>query len=182
MIEQFDTTLTELYKRRQEKDISYEKFIKNLEKQSFIFLRGLLNIDLELPTRFGTLHSTIHPPNTIKEKGREGGSVIANFNSWVILNKRRNKVRNVIRTKISCSVLFDMTLKEFIQLVGHEMIHYYDLVSNKKWPLYHKRKFLKIMNKWNKQLKPYNLKINSIGCNTVGEIKWKSNNGDLKSL
>lgn len=181
MIEQFDTTLTELYKR-QEKDISYEKFIKDLEKQSFIFLRDLLNIDLELPTRFGTLHSTTHPLPTVKEEGREGGSIIANFNSWVILNKRRNKVRNVIRTKISCSVLFDMTLKEFIQLVGHEMIHYYDLVSNKKWPLYHKRKFLRIMNKWNKQLKPYNLKINSIGCNTVGKIKWESNNEDLKSL
>ena len=181
MIEQFDTTLTELYKR-QEKDISYEKFIKDLEKQSFIFLRSLLNIDLELPTRFGTLHSTASTPRTVKEKGREGGSVIANFNSWVILNKQGNKVRNIERTKISCSVLFDMTLKEFIQLVGHEMIHYYDLVSNKKWPLYHKRKFLRIMNKWNKQLKPYNLKINSIGCNTVGKIKWESNNEDLKSL
>lgn len=165
----YSTKLTELYERDGRK-ISYEKWIKGLEKQYFLILRDILKVDLELPKFYA-----VHLGELVKtnEKGRDGIPA-AILSTETILNNRKTRVKKIIRVRLGVTVIYDMTLSEFIGCVGHEMVHYYDLVHYKKWPLHHKSRFKRIMRRWNKKLKPYEIYITD-GCNTLGKRKEYEN-------
>ena len=167
----YSTKLTELYERYGRK-ISYERWIKNLGKQVFLELKEILGIDLELPNKFYTIHGhNNHSERVPKEKGHDPnnsitvGQISYNINT----NDRQSKVIKINKVRIGFTVWYDMTLKSFIECTGHEMVHYYDLVHNKKYPLYHKRAFKKIMRKWNKKLKLYEIEIKEY-CNVLNRI------------
>jgi hypothetical protein len=49
------------------------------------------------------------------------------------------------------------------------MVHYYDLVHNKRYPLDHGKKFKRIMKKWNKKLGEYGIEIKD-GCDILREL------------
>lgn len=146
--------------------LTWETWIKKQEKLVFLQLKEVLELDLELPGKFVVL------PSIGLEKDREGRKgmyIIAKFSYDIDTNKRGTKVKKIRRTKIAHTSRFDMTVSEFISNIGHEMVHYYDLVHNKRYPLDHGRKFKRIMKKWNKKLREYGIKIKD-GCNILREL------------
>jgi len=163
----YSTRLTELYKEDGRK-ISYERWVKNLGKRIFLELKELLGIDLELPNKFYTIHGD-QRGTVIKEKDYNSNIVVAQFAFKVKKNDRMTRVVKIRKTKIGFTVRYDMTLKTFIENVGHEMVHYYDLVHNKKYPLHHRRAFNRIKRQWNKKLKNYGLEIDR-ECHLLNRI------------
>jgi hypothetical protein len=73
----YSTRLTELYKEDGRK-ISYERWVKNLGKQIFLELKGLLEIDLELPDKFYTIHGDQRGTVT-KERDYNSNIIAAQF-------------------------------------------------------------------------------------------------------
>ena len=146
--------------------LTWETWIKRQEKLVFLQLKEILGLDLELPGKFVVI------PSIELEKyreGRKGMYVIARFSYKVDTNKRKTKVKKIEKIKIAHTSRFDMTVSEFISNVGHEMVHYYDLAHNKRYPLDHGKKFKRIMEKWNKKLKEYGIEIKD-GCNILREL------------
>ena len=164
----YSTRLTELYKEDGRK-ISYERWVKNLGKQTFLELKELLEIDLELPNKFYTIHGN-QRGTVIKEKDYNSNIVVAQFTYDVETNDRMTRVIKIRNTKIGFTVRYDMTFKTFIESVGHEMVHYYDLVHNKKYPLHHRWTFNRIRRHWNKRLKNYGLEIDGEDCQLLNQI------------
>jgi len=146
--------------------LTWETWIKKQEKLVFLQLKEILELDLELPGKFVVL------PSIRLEKDREGRKdmyIVARFSYDVDTNKRKTRVTKIKRTKIAHTSRFDMTVSEFINNIGHEMVHYYDLVHNKRYPLDHGKKFKRIMEKWNKKLREYGIEIKD-GCNLLREL------------
>ena len=168
----YSASLMDLYEREEpDRKISYERFVKNLGKQVFLELREILGIDLEPPKRFYTIHGhNNHPERVPKEKGHDpNNSITVGQISYNVDTNVLSRVIKINKVRIGFTVWYDMTLKSFIECTGHEMVHYYDLVYNKKYPLYHKRAFKKIMRKWNKKLKPHGIEIKEY-CNVLNRI------------
>jgi hypothetical protein len=127
----YSAKLTELYEKDGKKT-SYERWVKNLGKQIFLELKELLEIDLQLPNKFYTIHGD-QKGTVTKERNYNSTIVAAQFTYNVDTNNRNTRVVKIRNTKIGFTVRYDMTLKTFIENVGHEMVHYYDLVHNKKY-------------------------------------------------
>lgn len=147
--------------------LTWETWIKKQEKLVFLQLKEVLELDLELPGKFVVIPSISLEKNN--REGRKGMYVVARFSCRVDTNKRKTKVKKIKKTKIAHSSRFDMTVSEFISNIGHEMVHYYDLVHNKRYPLDHGKKFKRIMEKWNKKLGEYGIEIKD-GCNILREL------------
>lgn len=145
--------------------LTWETWIKKQEKLVFLRVKEILELDLELPGKFVVIPS-------IELTNRDGKGimyVVAKFSYKVDTNRRETKVKKIERTKIAHSSRFDMTVSEFISNIGHEMVHYYDLVHNKRCPLDHGRKFKRIMNKWNKKLREHGIEIKD-GCDIIRKL------------
>jgi hypothetical protein len=147
--------------------LTWETWIKKQSKQVFLLIKEILELDLELPGKFVVLPYI----KLTNREGREGMYVIASFSYSVDTNKRETRVTKIKKTKIAHSSRFDMTVSEFISNIGHEMVHYYDLVHNKRYPLDHGKKFKRIMKKWNKKLKEYGYGIEiKDGCDILRKL------------
>lgn len=146
--------------------LSWETWIKKQEKLVFLQLKEILELDLELPGKFVVIPSIQLEKDRKERKGR---CVIARFYYNIDTNKRGTKVKKIEKTKIAHTSRFDMTVSEFISNIGHEMVHYYDLVHNKRYPLDHGRKFKKIMKKWNKKLREHGIEIKD-GCDILRKL------------
>lgn len=162
----YSDSLYESWKKHGD-ELTWETWIKRQEKLVFLQIKEVLGLDLELPGKFVVIPS-IQSEKDNKE-GRKGRYVIARFSYGVNTNKRGTKVKKIEKTKIAHSSCFDMTISEFISNIGHEMVHYYDLVHNRRCPLDHGRKFKRIMKKWNKKLREYGIEIKD-GCDILRKL------------
>jgi len=161
----YSDSLYESWKKHED-GLTWETWIKRQEKTVFLQLKEVLGLDLEFPGKFVVI------PSIELAKDREGRKdmyVVARFSYDVDTNKRKTRVTKIKKTKIAHSSRFDMTVSEFISNIGHEMVHYYDLVHNKRYPLDHGRKFKRIMEKWNKKLRKYGIEIKD-GCNILRKL------------
>jgi len=158
--EHFSTGIFELYKM-ENLGISYERYIKKLEKRVYYELKAVLGLNIPDPNKFYTFRELKCGSCVKKEKDREGKFIIARIQ---IDQDKRWKY------KIGHTVSFNVSLAEFISNIGHEMIHFYDFYKNKRQPLDHGKKFKKIMTSWNKTLNTYDLKIKD-GSWVLGKIE-----------
>lgn len=166
----FGIGIFELWQASNYSSLSYEKFIKKLGKQVYNELNNVLNLNLPEPNKFYTFKNiVVEKKGCVKgEENRIGKSVSARI-CFRYKSKNKRKIKKIEHVKIGHTVAYNYTLFEFINNIGHEMVHYYDLLENKRIPLDHGKKFQKIMVRWNKKLKSYGIKIKD-GSITLGEI------------
>ena len=147
------------YKRDTGEDLSYEEFIKSLQKTIFLWLRDILGIKLDLPNKFFTFkNDVINPGGDYYIAGR----FCSRIDQKKLFLIKKFKLIKIRQSKIGAVVDRDILIIDFIGVVGHEMAHYYNLANFKlKENNTHGIRFQFIVKQWNHILKKkgYNIKI-----------------------
>ena len=116
------------YKKETGKKISYEEFIKSLQKTTFLWLRDILGIKLDLPSKFFTFkNDVINPGSNYYIAGR----FCSRIDQKKLFLIKRFKLIKIRQFKIGAVVDRDIPIIDFIGVVGHEMAHYYNLANFK---------------------------------------------------
>ena len=122
------------YKRETGEKISYEEFIKSLQKTVFLWLRDILEIKLDLPNKFVAFRNDVTNHGDNKDRcfiaGRFYYKIEQNDHKIFLTNKYR--VTHIYWTKIGAVSDRDVSVLSFIETVGHEMAHYFYLVYFKR--------------------------------------------------
>ena len=147
------------YKKETGKKISYEGFIKLLQRRVFLWLRDILGIKLDLPNKFFTFRNdVINPGSDYYIAGR----FCSRIDQKKLFLIKRFKLIKIHQFKIGAVVDRDILIINFIGVVGHEMAHYYNLANFKLIENNtHGIRFQFIVKQWNHVLKKkgYNIKI-----------------------
>lgn len=115
------------YKRETGERISYEEFIKRLQKTVFLWLRDILEIKLNLPNKFVAFRDgVINPGSYYYIAGRFSFKVERDGHKIFLTNKYM--VTHIYWTKIGAVSDIDVSVLSFIETMGHEMAHYYYMV------------------------------------------------------
>ena len=121
------------YKRDTGEEVSYEEFIKSLQKTIFLWLRNILGIKLDLPNKFVAFRNDVTNHGHYEEYYEAGKFCFkVETNDRRIFLTNKYKVTKIYWTKIGAVVDRDVSVLSFIEIVGHEMAHYFYLVYFKR--------------------------------------------------
>ena len=151
------------YKKETGEKISYEEFIKSLQKTVFLWLRDILGIKLDLPNKFVAFRDDVtnHNNKDYFIAGKFYYKIEQNDNKIFLTNKHR--ITHIYWTKIGAVSDRDVSVLSFIETMGHEMAHYYYMVRFKRIDEGdgHGTVFKMILSLWNHILskKGYDIKL-----------------------
>ena len=143
------------YKRETGEKISYEEFLKSLQKTIFLWLRDILGIKLDLPNKFFTFRNDVINRNDTDKNRYVAGRFYykVDHNDHKIFLTNKYKVTHIYWTRIGAVSDRDVSILSFIGTVGHEMAHYYYLVRFKRFGGDdHGTVFKMILSMWNRIL------------------------------
>ena len=143
------------YKRDTGEDLSYEEFIKSLQKTIFLWLRDILEVKLDLPNKFVAFRNDITNHNDNDKDRYIAGRFYfkVDHDDHKIFLTNKYKVTHIYWTKIGAVSDRDVSVLSFIETVGHEMAHYYYMVRFKRLGGdEHGTVFKMILSLWNRIL------------------------------